>query len=291
MASRTRSLAAMLFLLMVTHGRRQLATEPEPADAQSVRSRAIHQPGRRLRAGQPVGGDLGSGRSAVDHRADGIPRDPGEPGHGSRRIALTLDDAYQTSVQDGLMGLALHPDLLQGRGRDFVYLAYTYDADPGRGITRRLRVRRYTYDATAADAGCPGGRPRQPAGARRPRRRTAADRARRQAVPVAGRPGRQLARATSATRSAPRTCPAPPTSPPATGRPTRGRSCAWSSTARFPPTTRPSTACAATSTATDSATPKACRSARPGCSMRPNTARAPTTRSISSRPARTTAGR
>ena len=29
------------------------------------------------------------------------------------------------------MGLALHPDLLRSRGRDYVYLAYTYDADPG----------------------------------------------------------------------------------------------------------------------------------------------------------------
>ena len=53
------------------------------------------------------------------------------------------------------MGLALHPDLLQGRGRDFVYLAYTYDADPGARIARRLRVRRYTYDATAETLGSP----------------------------------------------------------------------------------------------------------------------------------------
>ena len=53
------------------------------------------------------------------------------------------------------MGLALHPDLLQSRGRDFVYLAYTYDADPGAGVTRRMRVRRYTYDAAAQTLGSP----------------------------------------------------------------------------------------------------------------------------------------
>ena len=79
------------------------------------------------------------------------------PADGARKVALTLADAdvYQTSVQDGLMGLALHPDLLRSRGRDFVYLAYTYDADPGAGVTRRMRVRRYTYDAAAQTLGSP----------------------------------------------------------------------------------------------------------------------------------------
>jgi PQQ-dependent dehydrogenase (s-GDH family) len=78
------------------------------------------------------------------------------PVDGTRRIALTLDDVYQTtSIQDGLMGLALHPDLLRARGRDWVFLAYTYDADPGPRITRRLRVRRYTYDPGTEMLGAP----------------------------------------------------------------------------------------------------------------------------------------
>ena len=34
--------------------------------------------------------------------------------------------------QDGLLGLALHPELLKGTGNDYVYTAYTY-ADEGRG--------------------------------------------------------------------------------------------------------------------------------------------------------------
>src|SRR5689334_2420656 len=42
------------------------------------------------------------------------------PVDGSRTVALTLSDVYQTSVQDGLMGMALHPDLLKGRGHDWV---------------------------------------------------------------------------------------------------------------------------------------------------------------------------
>ena len=92
------------------------------------------------------------------------------------------------------MGMALHPDLLKSRGRDWVYLVSTYDADAGSGVTRRLRVRRYTYDAAAQTLGSPLTVHRQPAGPRRPRRRPHPGRARRQAVAVARRPGRQLAR-------------------------------------------------------------------------------------------------
>jgi PQQ-dependent dehydrogenase (s-GDH family) len=77
------------------------------------------------------------------------------PADGSRRVALTLTDAYQSVVQDGLLGLALHPDLLLSRGRDYVYLAYVYDADPGATVSRRLRVRRYTYDAATQTLGSP----------------------------------------------------------------------------------------------------------------------------------------
>ncbi len=77
------------------------------------------------------------------------------PADGSRTTALTLGDVYQSSVQDGLMGMALHPDLLKSRGRDWVYLASTYDADAGSGVNRRLQVRRYTYDVAARTLGSP----------------------------------------------------------------------------------------------------------------------------------------
>jgi PQQ-dependent dehydrogenase (s-GDH family) len=67
------------------------------------------------------------------------------PRDGTRRVALVISDGYHSVVQDGLLGLALHPDLLEGRGADFVFVAYTYDRDKGPGLDRRLRVRRYTY--------------------------------------------------------------------------------------------------------------------------------------------------
>lgn len=69
-----------------------------------------------------------------------------DPANGSKRVALVLDDVYQASVQDGLMGLAFHPEFLRGKGLDHVFVAYTYDKDPGPGVVRRLRIRRFTYD-------------------------------------------------------------------------------------------------------------------------------------------------
>jgi PQQ-dependent dehydrogenase (s-GDH family) len=77
------------------------------------------------------------------------------PADGSKHVALTLEDAFQSIDQDGLLGLALHPDLLKGRLRDYVYLAYTHDVDPGPGVTRNLRVRRYTYDRSSQTLAAP----------------------------------------------------------------------------------------------------------------------------------------
>jgi PQQ-dependent dehydrogenase (s-GDH family) len=66
-----------------------------------------------------------------------------DPADGSKRVALTLTDVYQSAVQDGLLGLAFHRD---ASGRDYAFVASTYDRDPGPDLVRRIRVRRYTYD-------------------------------------------------------------------------------------------------------------------------------------------------
>jgi PQQ-dependent dehydrogenase (s-GDH family) len=69
------------------------------------------------------------------------------PRTGARRTALELPDAVYRQ-QAGVLGLALHPDLLKGRGRNWVYLSYNYEVstpDPVTGETLRARIVRYTY--------------------------------------------------------------------------------------------------------------------------------------------------
>jgi PQQ-dependent dehydrogenase (s-GDH family) len=75
------------------------------------------------------------------------------PADGSRKVAVTIDEVQQALAQDGLLGLALHPELL--RGSDFVYVMYTYDADASAAVERRAKIRRYTYDAASQLLGEP----------------------------------------------------------------------------------------------------------------------------------------
>lgn len=80
------------------------------------------------------------------------------PEDGSSTTILTIPDVVATpGEQDGLLGMALHPRFLKGiekgsdksqdsnRARNFVYLSYTYDADPGGALDRRQKLVRYTY--------------------------------------------------------------------------------------------------------------------------------------------------
>src|SRR3990172_9247250 len=65
------------------------------------------------------------------------------PTDGTRRTLLTLPEVQQSAGQDGLLGLALHPDLL--KGSDHVFVVFTYDDDPGPALARRMAIRRYQY--------------------------------------------------------------------------------------------------------------------------------------------------
>jgi PQQ-dependent dehydrogenase (s-GDH family) len=49
-----------------------------------------------------------------------------DPATGERSVAITIGEVSAPGGQDGLLGMALHPDLLKGAGKDFVYVAYTY---------------------------------------------------------------------------------------------------------------------------------------------------------------------
>lgn len=55
---------------------------------------------------------------------------------------------YQNGGQDGLMGMALHPQFLQGSGNDYLYVAYTYGTSDS---NRRTKIVRYTYSITGND--------------------------------------------------------------------------------------------------------------------------------------------
>jgi PQQ-dependent dehydrogenase (s-GDH family) len=49
-----------------------------------------------------------------------------DPATGEQHVAIIIDEISAPGGQDGLMGLALHPELGQGSGNDYVYTAYTY---------------------------------------------------------------------------------------------------------------------------------------------------------------------
>jgi glucose/arabinose dehydrogenase len=60
------------------------------------------------------------------------------PVDGTVNVAIVIPEVYPgQSWHEGLLGLALHPDLLKSSGRDYVYAAYTYDADAGPALVRR----------------------------------------------------------------------------------------------------------------------------------------------------------
>lgn len=78
-----------------------------------------------------------------------------DPATGQTTVAATIPDVMQTHSQDGLLGLALHQDLLKSPASNLVYVALTYDADPGPVQLRRLKIRRYRYDAGTGTLGSP----------------------------------------------------------------------------------------------------------------------------------------
>jgi PQQ-dependent dehydrogenase (s-GDH family) len=75
------------------------------------------------------------------------------PADGTRSTLLTVHEVHQSVQQDGLLGLALHPDFL--RGSDDVFLAFTYDDAPGPALVRRLAIRKYRYNQATRTLGNP----------------------------------------------------------------------------------------------------------------------------------------
>ncbi|HEV7277414.1 MAG TPA: glucose/sorbosone family PQQ-dependent dehydrogenase [Devosiaceae bacterium] len=69
-----------------------------------------------------------------------------DPYTGAQQTLLTLEDFSVDVQHQGLLGLALHPELLQGSGNDYVYLAHTYESGSAQSPDPRQRLVRYTYD-------------------------------------------------------------------------------------------------------------------------------------------------
>jgi glucose/arabinose dehydrogenase len=66
------------------------------------------------------------------------------PATGIKKVALSLGTKMvRVGGQDGLLGLALHPQLLAGS--PYVYIAYTYQSLSN--TVRKTRIERYTYDS------------------------------------------------------------------------------------------------------------------------------------------------
>jgi PQQ-dependent dehydrogenase (s-GDH family) len=75
------------------------------------------------------------------------------PADGTRSTLLTVHEVHQSVQQDGLLGLALHPDFL--RGSDDLFLVFTYDDAPGPTLARRLGIRKYHYNEAKRTLGNP----------------------------------------------------------------------------------------------------------------------------------------
>ncbi len=63
--------------------------------------------------------------------------------HNQVRFTTSVSGGNVTGIsQDGMFGIALHPDLNKGKGNDYVYLAYCYDSSG----KRRTKIVRYNYN-------------------------------------------------------------------------------------------------------------------------------------------------
>ena len=79
-----------------------------------------------------------------------------DPRNGKLAVAVEIPDAvHSPDQQDGVLGLALHPDLLKGKGHDYVYVSFTYATGQGGEFPNRTAIRRYTYDARTQKLGSP----------------------------------------------------------------------------------------------------------------------------------------
>ena len=74
------------------------------------------------------------------------------PVNGQKRIVLSLGaNMVRGGGQDGLMGLALHPQF--NSGKPYMYISYTYESTSA--TARKTRIERYTYNSGTQTLGSP----------------------------------------------------------------------------------------------------------------------------------------
>jgi PQQ-dependent dehydrogenase (s-GDH family) len=89
-----------------------------------------------------------------------------DPQSGEMQVAIDIEEVSAPGGQDGLLGLALHPELLEGKANDYVFTAYTY-VDEARGADETVtdesspyrflytKIVRLTYDPASGTLGDP----------------------------------------------------------------------------------------------------------------------------------------
>jgi PQQ-dependent dehydrogenase (s-GDH family) len=69
-----------------------------------------------------------------------------DPTSGTQQVLLALSDVYTGPQHEGLLGLALHPELMEGTGNDYVYIGYTINNGTAADPDPSAQIVRYTYD-------------------------------------------------------------------------------------------------------------------------------------------------
>ncbi|MDQ4050512.1 MAG: PQQ-dependent sugar dehydrogenase, partial [Thermoproteota archaeon] len=72
-----------------------------------------------------------------------------DPSTGDRLSVMSVPNVHQSGGQDGLLGMTFDPNF---NSTKYVYVAYTYDSDPGEGdeqVNRLVKITRFTYNPEA----------------------------------------------------------------------------------------------------------------------------------------------
>ena len=66
-----------------------------------------------------------------------------DPDNGSKLSVVSIPGVYQSCAQNGLLGFTFYPDF---NNTKYIYVAYTYDANPGEESALRTKITRFAYN-------------------------------------------------------------------------------------------------------------------------------------------------